>query len=294
MNVIKKLSFVYNHPFNSENKIRGVIRLLKWQINCRINPYPIVYPYTENSKLIIWKGLTGATGNLYCGLLEYNEMSFLLNFLRPSDLFVDIGANVGAYTILASAEIKAKTIAIEPVPSTFENLTANVLINQIQNKVETLNIGLSRKKGTLEFTKSHDTVNHVAKDHEKDKINVDVDTLDSIVKDKYPSLIKIDVEGFETEVILGAENILNHEQLKAIIIELNGSGLRYGYDENKIHEKLIHKGFLPYDYNPKKRELKRLKKYSAHNTIYIRDVDYVEKRLSDSRKIRIGNTKKWV
>ena len=221
-------------------------------------------------------------------------MSFLLNFLRPSDLFVDIGANVGAYTILASAEIKAKTIAIEPVPSTFENLTANVLINQIQNKVETLNIGLSRKKGTLEFTKSHDTVNHVAKDHEKDKINVDVDTLDSIVKDKYPSLIKIDVEGFETEVILGAENILNHEQLKAIIIELNGSGLRYGYDENKIHEKLIHKGFLPYDYNPKKRELKRLKKYSAHNTIYIRDVDYVEKRLSDSRKIKIGNTKKWV
>ena len=82
MNLIRVIRFVYNHPFNSENKIGGVLRFLKWQINCRINPYPIVYTYTENSKFIIWKGLTGATGNLYCGLLEYNDMGFLLNFLR--------------------------------------------------------------------------------------------------------------------------------------------------------------------------------------------------------------------
>lgn len=94
MQLIKVLRFIFNHPFNSDNKFGGIMKFLKWQINCRLNPYPILYLYTENSKFIIWKGLTGATGNLYCGLMEYDEMAFLLHFLRPEDLFIDIGANV--------------------------------------------------------------------------------------------------------------------------------------------------------------------------------------------------------
>ena len=294
MKLSNVLKFIYNHPFNSDDKIGGIARFFKWHINCRINPYPIVYPYSENSKFLIWKGLTGATGNLYCGLMEYNDMAFLLHFLKPSDLFIDVGANVGAYTILASAEIKAKTIAIEPVPTTFKNLMDNIAINQMQDKVSALNIGLGSKKSKLKFTKSLDTVNHVATENEKDTIEVEIETLDSVLLTDIPSLIKIDVEGFETEVLLGAENTLNNEKLKAIIIELNGSGMRYGYDENKIHENLIGKGFKPFDYRPKTRELKELNSYGRHNTIYVRDRDYVENRLIKSRKIKIGSAQQYV
>ena len=43
----------------------------------------------------------GVTGNVYCGLHDFAEMSFMLHLLRAGDLFADIGANVGSYTVLA-------------------------------------------------------------------------------------------------------------------------------------------------------------------------------------------------
>ena len=70
--LFRALKFIFTHPFNSENKLSGVLIFIKWQINCLLNPYPIIYQFTENSKLIITKGLAGATGNLYCGLMEFN------------------------------------------------------------------------------------------------------------------------------------------------------------------------------------------------------------------------------
>lgn len=284
------LRFIFNHPFNSDNRILGLFRFFKWQLNAKLSPYPIIYAYTENSKLIIWKGLTGATGNLYCGLMEYNDMGFLLHFLRPSDLFVDIGANIGAYTILASGEIGANTISIEPIPSTFKNLTDNILINGIQNKVQALNIGLGSEKKVIKFTKSLDSLNHVATDIETDTIDVEVDTLDSVTK-LTPALIKIDVEGFETEVLNGANNILNSKDLKAIIIELNGAGNRYGYDEKQIHDKLMALQYKPYNYNPKTRVLTEVSNYSNSdgNMLYIRDKKFVVDRVESSRKIKIVN-----
>jgi len=289
MRLFGLLKFIYNHPFNSENKVGGVLRFIKWQINCRLNPYPILYPYTENSRFIMWKGLTGATGNLYCGLMEYDDMAFLLHFLRPEDLFVDIGANVGAYTILASSEINAKTVAVEPVPSTFKNLMQNVFVNKMQEKVTALNIGLGSKDGKLKFTRSLDTVNHVATENETDTIEVDINTLDSVLGDASPVLLKIDVEGFETEVLNGAAKTLANDTLKAIIIELNGSGERYGYDETIIHHKLVGLGFKPFKYDPKTRRLMELERFGTHNTIYLRDKEFVEDRIRTARQIKIGN-----
>ena len=283
------LKFIYNHPFNSDNKIQSLFRFFSWQLNTLINPYPIVYPYTENSKLLIWKSLTGATGNLYCGLMEYSDMGFLLHFLRPSDLFIDIGANIGAFTVLASGEIGAHTISVEPIPSTYKSLVDNILINRIQDKVQALNIGLGNEKKIIKFTMSLDTVNHVATDVDIDTIEVNVDTLDSVTS-LIPALIKIDVEGFETEVLNGATNILQNNNLKAIIIELNGSGNRYGYDEKLIHSKLLALQFKPYNYNPQTRKLAEVSSSinSDGNALYIRDLDFVIERVVTARKIKIG------
>jgi hypothetical protein len=142
MNIINVLKFIYNHPLNSDDKIKSVIKFIKWQMGIRLLKYPIIFPFTENTRLLASKGMTAATGNLYCKLMEYEDMAFLLHFLRDGDLFVDIGANVGAYTVLASGEIGADTISIEPIPSTVEILETNILINKIQDKVKILKIGL--------------------------------------------------------------------------------------------------------------------------------------------------------
>ena len=287
--MLNLLKFVASHPLNVNNKIDALLRFVRWQFNSLLNPYPVIYPFTENSKLIVWKGLTGATQNIYCGLHEFYDMGFLLHFLRPNDLFIDIGANIGSYTVLASAEIKATTISIEPVPSTFYNLRNNILINNIQDRVTLLNLGLGSQVGHIRFTNKFDTMNHVAVESDTDTIDVTVDTLDNVLANKHPLMLKIDVEGFETEVIRGAETVLHQNGLQAIIIELNGSGSRYGYDEQQIHNLLTTIGFVSCQYNPFNRKLSKTASYSHHNTIYVRDFDTVNNRLLTARKFRVND-----
>jgi FkbM family methyltransferase len=234
--------------------------------------------------------MAGATGNLYCGLHEYQDMFFLLHFLKPNDLFVDIGANVGSYSILSAAHIGCDTISIEPVPITFNYLIDNIRINGIEEKIEALNIALGSQEGTTAFTSNHDTTNHVATSNDKDTIIVQIRSLDDVLGKRTPILLKIDVEGFETEVLNGASQTLAGNTLKAIIIELNGSGARYNYNESAIQEKLYNLGFAPYTYDPVKRELLKqnnLNNSNSDNFLYLRDIDFISARIQKANKISI-------
>lgn len=290
MNIITLLKYITSHPLNQNNKAGAVYRFFKWQLNTLINPYPVVYPFTEKAKLILRKGMTGATGNLYCGLHDYSDMAFVLHLLREGDLFMDIGANVGSYTVLASGHVGANTFAFEPVPATFSHLENNVSINRISNRVKAFNLALGSQPGKIAFTSEFDTVNHVAVGTEGHVIEVRVETLDGLLSgQQQPLLIKIDVEGFETEVIKGAGETLRQNELKAIIIELNGSGTRYNFDDREIHGILLEFGFRPYLYDPRERRLTGVEKFGTHNTIYIRDLDFVARRLTEAPKVKVLN-----
>ena len=245
-------------------------------------PYPLVYPFVNDIKLILNKGLTSATAQYYMGLSEFEEMSFVLHFLQDDDLFVDVGANVGCFTLLASGVKRAKTIAIEPIPQNFKNLRNNLIINSLEDKVEALNIGLGDKKGFLNFTQNVSQNNHVANENDFDTISVEVNTLDTILKGKQPILLKIDVEGFEKAVIDGSIQTLKQTSLEVIIIELVGLGERYGFNELDIQTILSEHGFSKYEYNPFKRELIVTKNLGHHNTIYIRNISFVKKRVLEA------------
>jgi FkbM family methyltransferase len=293
MSLFSLLKFITAHPLNRQNKIKAVSRFAKWQINTRLNPYPVIYSYTDKTKLIVQRSMTGATGNLYCGLHEFTDMGFLLHFLRKDDLFVDIGANIGSYTVLAGGHIGATVVSVEPLPQTFEHLKNNIAINRIGNKVIAYNLALGNEKGQISFTTNLDTMNHVATAAETNTIAVPVETLDAILeKEKEPVLLKIDVEGFETNVLNGASSTLKKNNLKAIIIELNGSGLKYGYDEADLHEKLLDGGYYPHRYNPFERQLTPIDKFGTHNTIYIKDPDFVRERIKKADKLKILDS--WI
>jgi FkbM family methyltransferase len=287
---IKK--FIDQHPLAGKHKLKAYANFLYWQLSQFLRPHYKTVSFLGDTKLIVKKGMTGATGNIYTGLHDFNDMGFLLHFLNDNDLFFDIGANVGSYSILASGVKKAVSISFEPVPSTFKHLQKNITINNLETKVSALNIGVGAEKSNLFFTSSFDTVNHViqsVQDTNKEnfiEVNVmDFDTL--AVENGMPILVKIDVEGFETPVLNGMTKSLQSEKLKAIIIELNGSGYRYDFDESLIHKKLIDNNFLPYQYNPFKRDFNLLHTYGALNTIYIKDFDFVRNRVLFAENINI-------
>ena len=126
-------------------------------------PGPVAVSFVNDTRLLVSSGMTGATGNIYCGLHEFVDMGFLLHLLRPGDMFYDIGANVGSYTILASAAIGAQSVSLEPVPQTFHFLQDNIRLNGVSERVTALNAGVGHVNGVLRFTSDLDTVNHVLK-----------------------------------------------------------------------------------------------------------------------------------
>jgi len=283
------LHFIFHHPLTRNHPVRALRRYLGWQVVSRMHGQPMLYPFVEQSCLIVQRGMTGATGNIYTGLHEFADMGFLLHLLRPGDLFGDIGANIGSYTILASAVTKADSISIEPVARTFLHLKHNVAINDLETRVILHQCGIGAEPGRLLFTNTQDTVNHVVATGESAATEqVEVRTLDDIFMDRVPVLIKIDVEGFEMAVLKGAGHLLAQDGLKAIIIELNGLCHRYGIREEDIHGLLYTRGFEAVCYDPLTRKLTPLSSFNKEgNTIYARDPDWIRSRTLQARKIKI-------
>jgi FkbM family methyltransferase len=214
--------------------------------------------------------VSGATGHFYKGLNEFEFTSFLLDFLRPKDLFVDAGANIGAYSILASGVCGAKSIAVEPLPHAFAGLQEQIALNELEGKIQCHNIGLGEGENQLYFTNKWGQQNHVAV-KDQGGVALPIISLDQLLKRQCPVLIKIDVEGYELPVLRGAQATLSNPALKAIIIEMMGLGQRYGYRDEQVDAMLRSHGFVPNQYFPKERSLQRLEGYRmGGNNLYLR------------------------
>ena len=135
-----------------------------------------------------------------------------------------------------------------------------------------------------------DSANHVKSDQDDQSekyLEIPTLPLDEILASESPSLLKIDVEGFEQEVLSGATATLSNNILKAIIIELNGSGLKYGFNDEDIDSLLLSHGFKVYSYEPYTRELIESVFSNAENTLYIRDYDFVSDRLKSAESFNV-------
>ena len=278
----KLAKFLYGHPLVDSNKLSGFRRLLIWQIKSRLWGKDYIHSWIGGSKFYVKNGETGLTGNIYTGLHEFSDMGFLLHVLKNEDLFIDVGANSGSYTVLAGASIGAKTISVEPVPATFIRLVRNIELNKMQERCQALNIGLASTPGFLNVTVDSDTTNHLVIGAGNEKtIQVEVRTLDQIAFGANPVLLKIDVEGWEMPVLAGGQETLNNQSLLAIILELNGSGEKFGFTDSEILKFLNSYDFFEYSYQPLKRKLLRIdgKNLKSGNTIFVRNDDEILRRI---------------
>lgn len=124
MDLLRLITFVWNHPLNAGGRLQALGRVVRWQLASRLMEGPIAIPFVEGTSLFAMRGMTGATGNWYCGLHEVRDMAFVLHLLRSGDHFLDVGANVGSYAILACGAAGARVTAVEPIPETFAHLVA--------------------------------------------------------------------------------------------------------------------------------------------------------------------------
>ena len=287
--IFNTIKFMLSHPLNRHNKLNAIYRFVKWQLLCLFHSTGIIYPITQNTKVIMRKSMYGATGMIYNGLHEFYEMSFFLHALRKSDCFVDIGANVGIYSILCSKEVQVNTICFEPNVENYEIIKQNISLNEIDDIVTPYNFGLGNKNTTKFITNNLDTINHIVEKSLPNTDQINIKKFDDFIDIKKNTFIKIDAEGYEKNIIDGMQKSLKNSKIKALIIETNGSIENFRLNTLDMHNILLKNKFQPFEYLPFKRALLRIDTFSAHNTLYIRDVQFVKNRLINADNILINN-----
>jgi len=289
MSFLSSLAFVMRHPLNRAASAAALLRVLRWQIGSRLLAGPIALPFVDDTYLFAARGMTGATGNWYCGLHEADDMAFVLHMLRPGDLFLDVGANIGSYTVLAAGGAGAKVISVEPIPATFEKLQVNVVLNKLSERIELHCAGLSDTRRTLRFSSEQDTMNHVLVHGEQvPAIEVPVLELDDLLAGRVPQIIKIDVEGHEKAVLSGAARTLSNPGLTAVIMEVNGSGVRYGIADDELLAVMRDHGFEPMHYDGILRQVSDWRA-TGGNAIFVRHRSAIAARVADAPKHRLVN-----
>ena len=151
---------------------------------------------------------------------------------------LDIGANIGCYSVYASKRNKTGVIySFEPSPDTYKRLLKNISNNRITN-VKAFNIGFWNKTAELKFkTTGNSTRNYISDDGE---IVVNVDTLDNFTKRndiKAIDMIKLDAEFAESEIIEGAPSTLRRS--RNIVLEYHSE-----LSKKKVTQMLIDSGFI--------------------------------------------------
>jgi len=159
-----------------------------------------------------------------------------LSNLTKDSVLLDIGANVGMYTVVAAKVYKAKVFAFEPEPINYSILVKNIILNDLSEQVLSYPAGISDFDGFTNFyiqnTKvggSQNTINkplnfRLEKMEYKHKISCISFKLDTLLKNKYitqPTHIKIDVDGLEHLIIENALDVIESPILESLIIEIN-------------------------------------------------------------------------
>jgi FkbM family methyltransferase len=250
-------------------------------------------PYTQAINHVILQLALRARGYNNCCDPKTTGEAYFIDLLAKTNpkLCIDIGANKGHFSQALLNQTKCHIVAFEPLPKAFDSLIN--LQAQYLNRFKAYNVGVGSEVGSLElfygaedselasFSKEVNQVYFVGSSN-VNKMTVPVITLDSYftenLKGKVESLdlLKIDTEGYEYEVLMGAQQTIFELKPKFIQIEFNWHQLFRGHSLLKISELID--GYsayqmLPYGAGLVRRDLNRPESniYHYSNFVFVRN-----------------------
>lgn len=168
--------------------------------------------------------------------------------IRPRMTCLEVGANIG-YFLLIEAKIigkGGKIYGLEPDPRSFKILKENIKINRIKDNVEIYNIAAGNKEGKEKFFLSnHYNLSGFTEDKSNSDgkwIDVKIVKLDNFLKGKKIDFLRMDVEGYEFEVLKGMKDLLKNVQ--GMFIEVHHKILKdLGTRPEEFYEWIFKQGF---------------------------------------------------
>ncbi len=237
----------------------GVIRHIRWQLRKVWDLFPYEQRISD-STIVAEHAACGVSALINSqGMYDYNNMHFLKNLLGPGDTFLDIGANIGPYALIASEQDEVVVLAFEPHPETYEYLSTNVERNGRSN-VHLVNAAVAEKEGTLYLTnRPGSATNRVVAATDHGSIQIAAVRIDSVCARLgiVPRYAKLDVEGYEYEALKGLGDLL--PKIDALFMEMKGhaAGDSAG-DETKIRALMENAGLAgPFSLDFDARKIRR-------------------------------------
>ncbi len=142
---------------------------------------------------------------------EQTDLELLTKLLEPGQTFIDCGANVGIWSLVAASVVQpsGKIYAFEPNPSTFKKLSDNVSLAKYKKNINLISSAVGNEQKSMSFhCDAAHNISHITNSPDLNSIRVSVVTIDSVLETNIVHGIKIDVEGFELECLQGAESTL--------------------------------------------------------------------------------------
>jgi len=234
------LAFVWSHPANRRHRLRSVAHAVRFQVRGRLGR-PTMTTVGRRGRMRAWLHDTAAARALYANPPDWNEMRAWSRWLRPGDLFVDVGSNVGGYALWV-AEAGAEVIAVEPDRDAATKLRANVALNEYPIVVR--ECALAAEPGRMWLTRDLGATNHLLSAPSAGAAQVEVDTLDNLLGDRYAAGVKIDVEGVERLVLEGAVRALAEHRIGVLQLEWNAMSQRVlGETRSPVADLLARHGY---------------------------------------------------
>jgi FkbM family methyltransferase len=178
------------------------------------------------------------------GSYETLETEFVKNEVKKNDIVIDIGANIGYYSLILAKIVgdKGKVFAFEPAPDNYSLLKKNIEINNYKNVVLE-NLAISDKNGSIELYLSQESMGwhriYPSKYCGENHVKVKMVTLDDYFKentlrDKI-SFVKMDVEGAELGILRGMTSILENNKKLTLLLEFVPHYIReFGSDPKEL------------------------------------------------------------
>lgn len=234
--------------------------------------------------------------SIFAGDFEKEELYFLQHYLRQGDTFLDIGSNVGLFSLIASPQVGAsgRVVAFEPSSITHHRLKENITLNDFHN-IETHQMALSNENATAELqiaSGGYDAWNSLAKPSAGKVLEtetVQTITLDAFINDLSDSakisLLKIDVEGWEIPMVEGGKNFLSSDEAPTLMVEFTEQNAQNaGFSCKQLYELLVSYGYELFTYSQQENKLipEVVKEYYPYtNLIATKSKKEVEKRLHE-------------
>ncbi|MCB9721661.1 MAG: FkbM family methyltransferase [Candidatus Omnitrophica bacterium] len=255
------------------NKIRTVLKNPRMGIaylRFRMNPALSLH---SKAKISGFTGFSEYWGT-FLNQPSHEELDFLKQTIMTGALVVDVGANIGVFSMgVMRQSPTTKVIAFEPSPFNYSRLAVNLRHNKVDACLCQKALSSHEASTVMKFAETKDSPStmHFAEIGDRDTIDVSVTTLDAYCESENISeidLLKIDVEGYECDVLLGAERMLRKGAIKHIYIEVCPENLsRTGNSVGNLWNTWEQFGYQAYYINGQICQLNDLQRIRLQNIV---------------------------